>query len=280
VGGRILEIINAWQKSQLADWSSTPLCEITGETMSTKTRSTLTFFILLAILTLATALNFFLPQGEVATLLSASQTPKWQMALSGAGMTVVIYGLLGFLGLILWRNLGFPEIWSENVTNRQRFLIPALVGGALGLVVIVGDLIFSPFNGIGRFMHPPFPTSLVATAAAAIGEEMIFRLFFISFWTWLVGKVILRGRGLTIVYWVAATCSALIFAASHLPSLMIILGVNDLTQLSPILLLEIFLLNGVMSIFAAYYFKKYGFLAPVGIHFWADIVWHVLWGLV
>jgi len=41
-----------------------------------------------------------------------------------------------------------------------------------------------------------------------------------------------------------------------------------------------FLLNGLMSIFAAYYFRKYGFLAPVGIHFWADIVWHVLWGLI
>ena len=68
--------------------------------MSTKKRSTLIFFILLAILVVVTVLNFFLPQGEVATLLSASQTPKWQMALSGAGMTVVIYGLLGFLGLI------------------------------------------------------------------------------------------------------------------------------------------------------------------------------------
>ena len=218
--------------------------------------------------------------GRILEIISAWLKNRWQMALSGAGMIVVIYGLLGFLGLILWRNLGFPEIWAENVTNRQRFLIPALVGGALGCVVIIGDLIFSPYNGIGHFMHPPFPTSLVATVAAAIGEEMIFRLFFISFWTWLVGKVILRGRGLTVVYWVAATCSALIFAASHLPSLMIILGVNDLTQLSSILLFEIFLLNGVMSIFAAYYFKKYGFLAPVGIHFWADIVWHVLWGLI
>ena len=248
--------------------------------MSTRTRSTLTFFVLLAILVVVTILSFFLPQGEVATLLSASQTPQWLMALGGAGMTLVIYGLLGFLGLMLWRNLGFPEIWAENVTNRQRFLIPALVGAALGCVVIIGDLIFSPYNGIGRFIHPPFPTSLVATVAAAIGEEMIFRLFFISFWTWLVGKVILRGRGLNVVYWVAATFAALAFAASHLPSLMIILGVNDLTQLSPILLFEIFLLNGVMSIFAAYYFRKYGFLAPVGIHFWADIVWHVLWGLI
>jgi hypothetical protein len=27
-------------------------------------------------------------------------------------------------------------------------------------------------------------------------------------------------------------------------------------------------------------FKKYGFLAPVGLHFWTDIVWHVLWGII
>jgi len=248
--------------------------------MSTRTRSTLTFFILLAILVVVVALNFYLPQGQLATLMPASQTPKWQLALSGAGMTVALYGVLGFIGLILWRKLGFPEIWDENVTNRQRFLIPALVGGALGLVLIVSDLIFGSFNGIGRFLHPPFPTSVVATVSAAIGEEMLFRLFFISFWTWLVGKVILRGRGLTIVYWVVATCSALVFAAGHLPSLMIMLGVNSPAQFSPILLFEVFLLNGLLSLFAAYYFKKYGFLAPVGIHFWADMVWHVLWGLV
>ena len=30
---------------------------------------------------------------------------------------------------------------------------------------------------------------------------------------------------------------------------------------------------------AAYAFKKYGFLAPIGVHVWTDIVWHVLWGL-
>jgi hypothetical protein len=52
-----------------------------------------------------------------------------------------------------------------------------------------------------------------------------------------VGTVILRGRGLTIVYWVVATCSALVFAASHLPSLMIMLGVNDPTQFLPFVLL-------------------------------------------
>jgi hypothetical protein len=40
------------------------------------------------------------------------------------------------------------------------------------------------------------------------------------------------------------------------------------------------LLNWVISIFAAYYFRKYGFLAAVGIHFWTDIIWHVIWGII
>jgi hypothetical protein len=41
---------------------------------------------------------------------------------------------------------------------------------------------------------------------------------------------------------------------------------------------EIILLNGVISFFAACYFRKYGFLAAAGIHFWADVVWHVIFG--
>ena len=44
--------------------------------------------------------------------------------------------------------------------------------------------------------------------------------------------------------------------------------------------LIIVLLNSIVSLFAAYYLRKSGFLAPVGIHFWTDIVWHVVWGLV
>jgi hypothetical protein len=249
--------------------------------VSTRARSTATFFVLLAILAAAAALNSVLPQGTLsATPLPPARLPGWQLALAGAGITLVLYGLLGGGGLLLWRRLGFPEIWEEGVTSRQRFLAPALVGGALGLALIALDLLFGRVNGVGRLPHPPFPTSLVASLSAGIGEEMLFRLFFISFWTWLVGRVILRGRGLAAVYWIVAAFSALAFAASHLPTLMIILGVKDPSAFSPVLLLQVLLLNGLISFFAAYSFRKGGFLSAVGIHFWADVVWHVLWGLV
>lgn len=249
--------------------------------MTDQTKSNRTFFLLLAILVLAVGVNALLPQTPIpGVTMPASTMPAWQLALAGMGVTGVMYGLLGFLGLLLWRRLGFPEIWDGNVTNRQRFVIPAIAGVAVGIFIIIVDLLFSPVNGIGRLMHPAFPTSVVAAVSAGIGEEIIFRLFFISFWTWLAGKVILRGRGLTVVYWVMACFSAVAFAAGHLPSLMFLLNVTDPSKMSPVLLGEILLLNGTMSLVGAYLFKKYGFLATVGVHFWADVVWHVLWGLI
>ena len=54
---------------------------------------------------------------------------------------------------------------------------------------------------------------------------------------------------------------------------------GSVSEVPPALLAEMILLNGVLSLFAAYYFRKYGFLAPVGIHFWTDVVWHVVWGV-
>lgn len=247
--------------------------------MSQKTKSNITFFILLAILAVCAGLSSLLPQGDIVTQIPQSQIPTWLISLVSAGGTLLIYGILGFIGLILWRKIGFPDIWDERVTNKQRFLIPGLVGGGVGIGIILLDLLFSHVNGVGRLIHPPFPTSIVASISAGIGEEFLFRLFYISFWTWLVGKVILRGKGLNIVYWVVAVLAALLHGASHLPSAMLLFGVSDPIALPTVLLVEIFLLNGLLSIFAAFYFKKFGLFAPIGIHFWADIVWHTIWGL-
>lgn len=247
--------------------------------MSQKTKSNITFFILLAILAVCAGLSSLLPQGDIVTQIPQSQIPTWLISLVSAGGTLLIYGILGFIGLILWRKIGFPDIWDERVTNKQRFLIPGLVGGGVGIGIILLDLLFSPVNGVGRLIHPPFPTSIVASISAGIGEEFLFRLFYISFWTWLVGKVILSGKGLNIVYWVVAVLAALLHGASHLPSAMLLFGVSDPIALPTLLLVEIFLLNGLLSIFAAFYFRKFGLFAPIGIHFWADIVWHTIWGL-
>jgi len=231
-------------------------------------------------LAILAGISVFLPTFE--GLLPAQELPasKPVLALANAGIILILYGGLGFLGLKLSQKLGFAALWDSKVSNRQRFLIPALIGVGIGAFLIVADAIFSQFHTLGALPHPPFPTSVVASLAAGIGEELIFRLFFISFWVWLISYLLLKKRWQNQIFWIIAIFSALVFAFAHIPSLMILLDLKSINEIPLALMSEIILLNGVVSLVAAYYFRKFGFLAPVGIHFWANVVWHVIWGAV
>lgn len=247
--------------------------------MSTSTR---TFFLLVILLAILSAANLLMPQGNLVSTVPSQGYPASLpvMMLASFAIVLVLYSGLGFLGLKLSQKLGIPNLISPEISNWQRFGLPAMAGVLVGLFLILMDFVFSRFLSVNRFPHPPFPTSLLATISAGIGEEIIFRLFFISFWTWLISYVLLRRKGLVPLYWVISTLSALVFSAGHFPSLMIMLGAKSLSQFSPALIVEVFLLNSVLSLVAAYQYKKSGYLAAAGVHFWADLVWHVVWGMV
>jgi hypothetical protein len=237
------------------------------------------YITLILILTILSAVSIFLPESQGMLPTQELPASKIVLALANAGIILVFYGGLGFLGLKLARKIGFSDIWDSEISNRQRFLIPAIVGIGTGILIIIGDAIFSQFHDLGPLPHPPFPSSIIASITAGIGEEVIFRLFFVSFWVWLISNVILRKRYNNQVFWIITVLSAIAFAAGHVPSLMILFEFETLYDVPIAILIEGFLLNGVLSIFAAYYFRKYGFLTAVGIHFWADVVWHVIRGL-
>ena len=89
---------------------------------------------------------------------------------------------------------------------------------------------------------------------------------------WLISYIVFRKKWQKIVFWIVAVFSALVFSFGHLPSIIYLVGVDSVNEIPMALLAEIIILNGSLSILAAYYFRKSGFLAAVGIHFWADIV--------
>jgi len=242
--------------------------------------STRTFILLAVLMGLLSAANILLPQGAGIPAASTQPLPASLpvMMLAVFAIVLVAYGGLGFLGLKLSQKLGIPNLLCAEVSDRQRFGLPALAGAGIGIFLILMDFVFTHFFSVGRLPHPPFPTSLLASLSAGIGEEIIFRLFFISFWTWLISYVLLRRRGLVPVYWVVSTLSALVFSASHFPSLMALQGATSIRQFPVAVIVEVFLLNGALSLVAAYFFKKSGYLAAAGVHFWADVVWHVVWG--
>ena len=76
------------------------------------------------------------------------------------------------------------------------------------------------------------------------------------------------------MYWFSSIVAALLFGIGHLPA------TARLAPLSPLLIVRALVLNGLLGIIAAILFWRVGFETAMIAHFSADIVLHVLPGLV
>jgi hypothetical protein len=208
--------------------------------------------------------------------------PVWVLALANAGIVLVLYGLLGLAGYwIARRGLGLPGIFRERAGWGAWFVAPMLIGFAVGVAVILVDVLFAGLDpDWGGFTHPGFPLSIIASATAGIGEEILFRLFVMSLWAYLLnlvfGRFGMRGAAL----WGGNLIGALAFAAGHLPAAMLLVGAATPGEIPTVVVAELLVLNGVMGLVAGWQFMRTGLVAAVGVHFWADILWHVFWPLM
>jgi hypothetical protein len=201
------------------------------------------------------------------------------LGLVNAGIVLFFYGLLGLAGYWFARKLDLPGIFSANGNWRGWVFIPMALGLAGGIVLVILDRLFAPINGFGPMVHPGFPLSILASLSAAIGEEIAFRGLVFGLWGFILNWLFKRFNGRTAALWVANVIAALAFGASHLGTILVLTHAASPADLSPVLLLEIFLLNGVIGIVAGQRYMKDGLVAAAGVHFWTDIVFHVLWGL-
>jgi len=232
---------------------------------------------LLAFLTYALGLvEQFLAGQEMPPELAS--TPLWLIGLANAGIILVLYGLLGLIGLWFARRLGWPGVYRPDAGWRSWFWWPMALGVVVGVLMVVGDRAFSVFGDWGGLSHPAFPMSLIASATAGIGEEIVFRVFVMGLWAFLLHLVFRQQRGRVI--WIANAIAALAFAAGHLPSVMYLFGVSSPLELPAALLIEIALLNGLVGLVAGERYARDGLVAAAGVHFWADVVWHVIWPLL
>jgi membrane protease YdiL (CAAX protease family) len=227
-------------------------------------------------------LSVLMPQGDPAggIPLQNVSTDSLLLPVAIAGVLLLIYGTLGILGVFLADRVRLPVTPPGSVSCGRVVTRSIWVGAGLGIVFIGLDLWVSQSHAYGQLPHPPFPASLVASVAAATGEEIFFRLFFVSFWVWLVSSVLLKGRGRRTMIWIAAILSSLVFSVAHIPSVAFLLGISNLAAFPPLLLTELMVLNGGLALLAVWLWQRYGFLAAVGVHLGTDLVWHVLWGAV
>jgi hypothetical protein len=191
--------------------------------------------------------------------------PDSVLGLASAGIVLVVYGLLGLAGYWFARKLGLPGIYREKGSWRGWFFIPLGLGLVSGVLLVLGDVLFAPINGFGRLAHPGFPVSILASISAGIGEEIAFRVFLFGLWGLILTWAFKRFNGRTAALWIANLIAALAFGAGHLGTIMALTGATSLSSLSPILLAEIFLLNGVIGLVAGERYMKDGLVAAAGV---------------
>jgi hypothetical protein len=209
-----------------------------------------------------------------------SGIPSWQLGLINAAIILVAYSALGSVGLWLSQKLDWPGSYRASAGWRGLFFHPLLLGIGCGLFFVALDQLFTMLGTGKAFPHPPFPGSLLASASAGVGEEILFRLFVLGLWALILHLLLRRWVNGTITFWIANVIAALAFAAAHLPAIMFLLGVSSPTALPVPVLLEIFLLNGIFGLIAGVQYRRNGLLAASGVHFWTDIVWHVVFPLL
>jgi len=190
---------------------------------------------------------------------------------------VVVYGLLGFVGIRLARTQGLEPvpgltaIWNPQAARWgwRRAAVAFAVGlgcGAL-LVAAVGAIQRFLPETLPRTLHPPgVAAALLASTAGSLGEEILFRLFALS----LLLRLLPAGRpGRTL----AIGVSALTFAAAHGPAMVFLFGGwQEVPQVSWVWLIA---LNGLLGVTFGLVFLRSGVVCAVLAHLGTDVVWHV-----
>ena len=219
---------------------------------------------------------------------SAPDVPQWVLGLANAGIILVVYGIAGLAGLGFARRLGLPGTYRPAAGWKSWLVWPLLAGILVGVVIVLVDRLFTPAIRAALaptqdwqgFAHPEFPLSLIASLTAGIGEEILFRSFVLGFWAYLLNLLLRRWQATRLALWIANLIAALAFAASHIATATLLVGVPTPADLPVAILAELLLLNGILGLVAGGLSFRDGLVAAIGVHFWADIVWHTLYPLI
>lgn len=206
-----------------------------------------------------------------------AQVGSYELLLLVGTMQSVIYAsVCGFIGYILSAKIGL----MGEIRFKKEKLIKALP------ITVICGILFSLdywiFGGLLPEVAEIYESKITVSNFVAsvlyggIIEEVLMRLFLMSLVVFAVWKLFFRNKqkeeipcGIFIA---ANILTALLFAAGHLPATIGIFG-----QLTPIVLLRCFLLNGGFGIVFGRMYRKYGIqyamLGHMGCHIVSKVIW-------
>jgi len=212
-----------------------------------------------------------------------------QVLQSAVLFAIAIFGGLFFASRV---GLGTPLLdaasRAEPIADRVRAILPlSIILGVVGTLIILGLEIFlfqpAMLKELGNVANtlnlqngqPAAWKGFLASFYGGIAEEILLRLFVMSFLVWLgrfISKTV-EGKPTAAVIWIANILAAVLFGLGHLPA------TATLVPLTPLIITRAVVLNGLLGIVFGWLYWKRGFESAIVAHFSADIVLHVLLAL-
>ena len=188
--------------------------------------------------------------------------------------TLLYAVLFGFFGYLLSEKIG---LMKPLRFEKQPILVTLGMTLFTGLVLCTDLFYFR--NQIPQVAaiyqgKPSFAYWMASVLYGGVIEEVLLRLFVMSLIAFGFWKIFFRREEKPPVGVIIAAniIAALLFAASHLPSTMQMFG-----EITPMILLRCFLLNGAAGVAFGFLYRKYGIQYAMLAHAGAHIVWKIIW---
>jgi len=202
-----------------------------------------------------------------------------------AWTNIVLFSAIGLVGVWLADRTGFMPALDPRVSNRQRYITPLLIGGGIGTLASLIDVITKGTEFLAENMGVPsfntdFPSSLFVYTSGTVIIEAIFRLFPFPVLLWLISYVLLKKRWQEQIFWVLVILLSFLEPLGQLSGQMTPKVMENFGQFFLALFLPMLATNYPMGIVQAYLFRKSGFLASFMVRLGYYIIWHIAYGSV
>lgn len=233
------------------------------------------FYILLSISLISVVCVFpyiLTLQGE---LLKQIGQPIWLIFIAQLFQSLIIFSITIYLGLLLTKKIQFGLPLIEAILEKKDYKTilknivakSVLFGVFTAISIYMLDMFFS-FLGVAITTHQnyaPVWQKLLAALYGGATEEILMRLFLMSFFIWISMKAFKYKQPTKIGIIVSILLSAIIFGLGHLPI------TASLTELTTLVVVRAVVLNGIGGIVFGLLFWKKGLESAMIAHFTADI---------
>ena len=188
----------------------------------------------------------------------------------------ILFSVAIFFGLYFAKKTDFHLPFIEAILERKdykkvldTFLIKSIVIGIVVAICIY--LLDSLFISLGiaistHEIYAPAWQTLLAAFYGGIAEEVIMRLFLMTFLVWSAMKIFKVAQPTPAVVIASIIITAIVFGLGHLPI------TATLTTITPLVILRAVVLNSIGGIVFGWLFWRKGLESAMIAHFTTDIV--------